>query len=217
MTRTALLLDIGGVVLRTPFELLDTVADRVDVPDGALAWRGPFAPEDDMLWRRMQAGELSERQYWAERGREIAKVAGIDSDDPWLAMRWLFDLDDDLIVRPEAVALIEDARTARHTIGLLTNDFGVFHGHDLDGRMAFLETADVMVDRSSMARRKPHPDAYHAALDALDRAADQVLFVDDQPHNVAGARHVGIPSVLFDVTDPGGSADRVRAALYSGV
>lgn len=217
MTRAALLLDIGGVVLRTPFELLDTVVDRIDVPDGALAWRGPFAPDDDALWRRMQVGDLSEREYWAERGREIAKLADIDSDDPWRPMRWLFDLDDDLIVRPEAVALLEDARTEQRPIGLLTNDFAAFHGHDLDGRMAFLESADVLVDRSGMPTLKPHPDAYRAALDALGRPAHQVLFVDDQPHNVAGARYVGMPAVHFDVTDPAGSVRQVRAALRNGV
>ena len=79
--------------------------------------------------------------------------------------------------------------------------------------MSLLATVDVLIDRSHARTLKPHPDAYAAALGALGRPPDQVVFADDQPHNVDGARRVGLRAVHFDVTDPVRSADRVRAAL----
>lgn len=215
MVLSALLLDIGGVVVRTPFELLDHVGQRVHVPDGALTWRGPFAPERDALWQRMQRGALTERQYWARRCREIADVAGLDGDDPWTAMRWLFDVGEERVVRPEIRRLVDDARAEGRQIGLLTNDLGAFHGPGWRQSLPFLTVADALVDRSHTAALKPHPEAYAAALDALGRSADEVVFVDDQPHNIDGARRMGVRAVHFDVTDPAGSVDRVRAALQT--
>ena len=45
---------------------------------------------------------------------------------------------------------------------------------------------------------KPEPAAYRAVLDGLHVTANDVVFVDDRPANVAGAEAVGIPAVLFE-------------------
>lgn len=45
---------------------------------------------------------------------------------------------------------------------------------------------------------KPEAAAYQAVLEGLDVRADEVLFVDDRPVNVAGAQAVGIRAVLFE-------------------
>ncbi|MGD9957681.1 MAG: HAD family phosphatase, partial [Candidatus Nanopelagicales bacterium] len=52
---TALVLDFGGPVLRTPFELLRGGEARVGLSEGSLAWTGPFDPDADADWRLMQA------------------------------------------------------------------------------------------------------------------------------------------------------------------
>lgn len=98
-------------------------------------------------------------------------------------------------------------------MGLLTNDLGAFHGPGWSQRMPFLGAADVLVDRSDTAALKPHPEANAAALDALGRSVDEVVFVDDQPHNVEGARTMGMRAVHLDVTDPAGSVDRANEML----
>lgn len=58
-----LLLDFGGVVIRTPFEMRHRI--------GCPAWFGPFDPATDDLWRRMQGGEIAERTYWKTRAEEV--------------------------------------------------------------------------------------------------------------------------------------------------
>lgn len=60
---------------------------------------------------------------------------------------------------------------------------------------------------------KPDPAAYALALDALGLSAHRVLFVDDQPVNVAGATAADLAAVHFDLTDVAGSFKLVRELL----
>ena len=50
----ALVLDFGGVISRTLFETHDLSEAALGLPPGTLTWRGPFAPETDVLWQAMQ-------------------------------------------------------------------------------------------------------------------------------------------------------------------
>ena len=49
-----------------------------------------------------------------------------------------------------------------------------------------------------MGLRKPSPEAYLAALKAVGRRADQVVFVDDNPANCDAARALGIDAIHFE-------------------
>ena len=77
MTR-ALILDFGGVVTRTLFETHELTEAALGLAPGTLTWRGPFDPDSDPLWRSMQAGEISEREYWLTRTREVGALVGKD-------------------------------------------------------------------------------------------------------------------------------------------
>lgn len=55
---------------------------------------------------------------------------------------------------------------------------------------------DVLVCGDDVTRKKPHPEAYLRALEALALAPDEVLAVEDSPPGVAAARAAGIPVVL---------------------
>lgn len=49
--------------------------------------------------------------------------------------------------------------------------------------------------------RKPDPAMYQRAIDILGRPAERILFIDDRPENIAGAKDVGLTAVRF--TDAG--------------
>ena len=51
------------------------------------------------------------------------------------------------------------------------------------------------------------------ALQRLGLAADQVVFIDDQPRNVEGGRAAGIRSLHLDVTKPEACLAEARALL----
>jgi putative hydrolase of the HAD superfamily len=208
-----LLLDVGGVCLKTPFELLDRAAERYGLEPGALAWTGPFDPAHDDLWRDVIAGRTSERAYWQLRVDEVGELAREPVTVRDL-MSALFAGAETEVVRPEAVRLAQDASAAGRRVGLLTNDLQAFHGEQWTAGLSLLREVHAVVDASvDEVPPKPHPEAYRLAIDRLGLAAPDVLFVDDQDLNVHGASAVGLRAVRFDVTDLAGSFAEVRRLL----
>ena len=61
--------------------------------------------------------------------------------------------------------------------------------------MPFADLVDCVVDASITHILKPDPRAYALALKALDLAANEVVFIDAQPRNVAGGQAIGIRSL----------------------
>lgn len=72
----ALVLDFGGVIIRSLFETHDLTEAALGLAAGTLTWRCPLEPEGDPVWRVMQAGEISERVYWTHRMHETAALVG---------------------------------------------------------------------------------------------------------------------------------------------
>ena len=200
----ALVLDFGGPVLLTPFELLRPAESRLGLPAGVLDWSGPFDPAADPAWRRLQSGEITERTYWIDRAAQFDALTGVGPDLQDL-FTVLFDSDPAVMVRPQAAAVLAAAEQAGLATAVLTNDLGRFHPPEWIDRIDFLARVGTIVDGSVTGRLKPDPAAYALVLEALQLPPDQALFVDDQPRNVDGAREVGMPAIWFDVTDPAGS------------
>lgn len=212
MVTRGLLLDIGGVLIRTPFELLETAERRRGLAVGALGPRGIFDLAADPEFREVREGTLAERAYWARRAERAAPILDT-APDTRSFMQVLYDLEEDAIVRPEVADLAADARAAGIAVGLLTNDLVDFHGDAWVARISVFHTVDVLVDGSITGDLKPAPQAFHHAIDALGLPAGEIVFVDDQPVNVAGARTVGLQAIELDVTHPAAAVAAARAAL----
>lgn len=201
--RQALVLDFGGVISRTLFETHPLTEAALGLPPGTLGWRGPFAPQTDPLWRSMQAGDISERDYWRTRSAEVGRLLGEEWTDMVSFVRRARGADPDAVIRPEAVAAIEAAKTAGHTVAILSNELDLFYGADFRERLAFMPRVDVVVDATHTGILKPDPRAYAAIMEALWLPAEACVFVDDQPRNVEGAKRAGMRTVAFDVRRPG--------------
>lgn len=209
---SGLLLDFGGPVVVTPFERLGALERAYGLAPGTLRWRGPFDPTGDPLWGDHQAGRLTERDYWLARAEEVGRAAErpVDLKELFAAC---YDGPESEIIRPEAVTLVAEARTAGLSVAALSNDTHFLHGPDWVSSLAFVGALDAFVDGSVTGVLKPDPKAYAFALDALGLPAGEVLFVDDQPTNVAGAEAAGLPALFFDVTDVAGAFAAIRQRL----
>lgn len=201
MTTKALILDFGGPVMVTPFEVLPGLASRLGVSPGTFRWTGPFDPAGDPLWLRMLADEITEVGYWEARAQEMAAVTGRPGVRAMMAE--LYPAGEiNSFMRRQACETVRIARAAGLQTAVLTNDLARFYSSDLIRRIRFLDEVDAVVDRSMTSSLKPHPAAYRAVLESLQIPAAEALFVDDQPRNVAGSWAVGMPALLFDVTRP---------------
>jgi putative hydrolase of the HAD superfamily len=211
--KRALILDFGGVISRTLFETHDETERALGLPAGTLTWRGPFNSPSDPLWQAMQRGELSERDYWLQRSREVGTLLG----ETWDAMETLVQrargAEPDRIIRPETAALVREAQAAGIRLAILSNELDLFYGRSLRERLPLLQAFEHISDATYTGVLKPDPQAYLGCLQALGLSPDQAVFVDDQARNVEGARRLGIPTVAFDVTRPLGSCEETRGML----
>ena len=198
-----LLLDFGGVLLRTPFELRHAAEESLGLAPGTLSWAGPFDPPSDPLWQQWQAGEVTERDYWAIR----AESYGLETQT---FMGGFFEPGGDHLIRIEMWEVVRAHQAAGGRVGILTNDLRAFHGTEWVESITVLSEIDLLIDASITKVLKPDPAAYTAALEALgDPDPGNVVFVDDQRNNLRGAEACGMVAVFFDPVDVPGSTARV--------
>ena len=198
----ALILDFGGVVTRTLFETHDLTEKALGLKPGSLTWRGPFDVSSDPLWQSMQRDDISERDYWMTRTREVGALVGED----WAAMETFVQrargAEPELVLRPEARSAIETAKAHGVKLAILSNELDLFYGAAFRKRFPLIDLFDVIIDATYTKILKPDSRAYQKCLDELGLGASACVFVDDQKRNVDGAIAVGIPTVHFDVMKP---------------
>lgn len=208
-----LLLDFGCVVTYSLFEKHRDTERALGLAAGSLGWLGPLDPDSDDLWRRLERGEIDERDYWARRAEELGRAVGEPGWTMLALMRRIRHDDPNAAVRPGMLALVRRAAAAGIRIGVLSNDLALFYGADFAARVDVLRHVAVFIDGSTSGVLKPDPAAYRAAIDAMGLPARQTLFVDDQLRNVVGALQAGLQVQHFDVRDASGSIAAVAARL----
>lgn len=209
----ALLLDVGGVVIRHAFELRRRAETAFGLPSGTLDRGGPFGAIPDPDWELVEAGKLVEHEYWAAWTTDIGRLAG----RPDLTIRELWQVlyggDETEFIRPETLSLARDVVAAGAPVAMLSNDLTAFHGSEWVAGVSAFRQLGPLLDAASLGARKPDPAAYAAATTRLGVPPSAVVFADDLEDNVRGAEAAGLSAVLFDIADPPGSVARVRAAL----
>jgi putative hydrolase of the HAD superfamily len=202
--RKGLLLDFGGVISVTLFERHALSEEVLGIPAGTLTWGGPFDPEGDRLWTDMIDDKIAERDYWARRAAEVGGLFG-ETWDMLTLIRRTPGEDANRHIRPEAARTIRRARAAGKRVGILSNELELFYGRDTMDRLDILREMDSLVDATHTHILKPDRRAYGLGCEALGLPAEDIVFVDDQPRNVEGARRAGLDALQFDVTSPGSS------------
>lgn len=206
MTIRAVIFDWGGT-------LSDYAA--VELPDMwqlAAEHLSPHLPEDQPSLMR-HFGNIEER-FWArtttdQRAGTLADIISeatadlrVDVSKAILeeaAVRYLDAWTPHIVHDPEAAWTLAALRKRGLKIGLLSNTHWprAFHEHFLE-RDGLAQQIDERLYTSEMPYMKPHPEAFRAALDALDLdSAAEAVFVGDRPlDDIHGAQQVGMRAVL---------------------
>lgn len=217
----ALVLDFGGVISRTMFETHALSEAALCLTPGTLSWRGPFDVAGDPLWQAMQAGRISERDYWLTRSRETGRLLGEDWADMQTLVKRARGADPSAVIRPEAIAAVQAVKAAGLKLAILSNELDLFYGADFRARLPLLDLFDHVVDATYTGILKPDARAYAQVAEGLRLPVGACLFLDDQARNVAGAIAAGMPVLAFDVLDPAATyrqaLDRLGVALPEGL
>ncbi len=198
----ALVLDFGGVISRTLFETHEVTERALGLSPGSLDWRGPFDPASDPLWVAMQNDELTEREYWAQRTREVGAMLG----EQWTQMSQFVmaarGADPEPVIRPEALAALSQAQVCGAKLAILSNELDLFYGAGFRDKLPFMSQFEVIIDATYTKILKPDARAYRSCADSLGIDCGDCVFVDDQWRNIIGAKEVGMQTVYFDVQQP---------------
>lgn len=214
MTASGLLLDVGVVLFKSAWEIADDYERIQGLPPGTVVGRGPLDPQGDERWQRYQAGEATEREYWLDFAAK-AQANGAPLDGHPTLMRAMFQTPGIDAVRPEAIDLVQQARSAGRALGILTNELMDFQGREWVEAQEWFPWFPVLIDSTELGVRKPDPQPYLIAIEQMGLPASQIVFIDDNPTYVAGGRAVGLQSILLDVQDP--AVAFAEAALLLGL
>lgn len=156
-------------------------------------------------WQSAKLGGMTSDAYW----REMMAALGLDPAGDTAAFRQELFAGQQL--NPEVVALAE--RLARRfPLALLSNALDDLEW-ELEHVFAVKHLFAVVVNSAVARVAKPDPTAYRLALEGLNLAPAEALFIDDKPRNVLAAEALGIPSIHF-TTVPALTADlRERGLL----
>jgi putative hydrolase of the HAD superfamily len=210
-----LLLDIGGVVHRTGIHLVGRLADHEPAMKPVLDRIGGIASDRDGLWQQVMRHQVTEREYWARRAAELGAALG-QTWDTRILMDRFYELPEQEWLCAGTVELMTDAKAAGLRVGALTNDMTAFHGPEWIARQEHLKLFDVIVDASLTGVMKPDPAAFRGGIEALGLPAEQIVFLDDMPWNVDGARQAGMTAVRVPWDDPAPAIDTARDLLGLG-
>jgi len=213
--RAGLLLDIGGVVHRTGIHLVGRLADHEPAMKPVLDRIGGIASDRDELWQQVMRHQVTEREYWARRAAELGAALG-QTWDTRILMDRFYELPEQEWLCAGTVELMTDAKAAGLRVGALTNDMTAFHGPEWIARQEHLKLFDVIVDASLTGVMKPDPAAFRGGIKALGLPAEQIVFLDDMPWNVDGARQAGMTAVRVPWDDPAPAIDTARDLLGLG-
>jgi len=185
----ALLFDVGEVLMESNWVVLDELERRTG---RRFAGRGAMDPSGDPAWQRFLRGEIDNDEYW----NQLSLTAGYpDRITMWRDMANLLG---DAAFADDALALVDDAREAGIKVGILSNDLYRSATREWVATRPEFERFEVLVDCTEFGERKPAPGPYLKAAADLGLPPEDVVFLDDTPYCIEGARAVGMIAIPID-------------------
>ncbi len=186
MTITAVIWDMGGVILRTEDRTgRARWEQRLDLAPGELD-RLVFGSEPS---QRATLGRIPAQEVWNAVARRFGLTRGERADlerDFWSGDR----VDQDLL------EFIRGLRPERKT-ALLSNAWPDVRRH-IETSWGFSDAFDEIVISAEVALAKPDPRIYRLTASRLEVDPGECVFIDDFPENVEGARAVSMPAIQFE-------------------
>jgi len=187
MKPRGILFDWGGVLTVGTFDgrVVRNVARRFGLSEDEVA-RAYFAEV-----RRLELGEWSLPRFW----EYFAAALGVEA--PYAEFEDLFVSS---VVPREEMYRVLAAIPREITVGLLSNNYPVISDH-LRASEGF-DRFDAVFFSNEEGVKKPDARAFEIALERMGLPAEEVLFVDDHPDNIAAAARLGLMTHHFSETAP---------------
>jgi epoxide hydrolase-like predicted phosphatase len=182
---TAVIFDVGGVVVDSPLHVIADYERRQHIPPDAIN-RVVVETGPQGAWSRLERGELRLPEFHVAFEADC-RAAGIEIDAAARMGAIAAAGRPRPIMRGASACLrAHDLRVAALTNNWIAEDAG------LDGlRVHF----DVVVESAVVGLRKPDPRIYHLVCDELGVAPGDAVFLDDIGRNLKAARELGMTTI----------------------
>jgi putative hydrolase of the HAD superfamily len=188
MTIRAVYFDLGGVIVRTEFQApRQHLAERIAVEYDGLVKQVFDSETSDQA----SLGLISEQEHWAAVARRLhlpeLEIQAVCEE---------FFAGDVIDLR-----MLDFMRGLRkqYKVGLISNAWSGLRAWIISKK--FEDVFDAMTISAEVGVMKPDARIYRKALETLDVAPAESVFLDDFPDNVAGARAVGMQAIHFKQVD----------------
>lgn len=188
MARKGLLIDWGGVMTSDLFVGFAAFCEREGLEPSALASTFRHDPVARQALIDFECGRMDAAAFEPIIGGALGVA-----DHAELVARMFADMRNDDAMQ-DAVAGLKRAGVRT---GLLSNSWGP-QTYD---RRRFDELFDITVISGDEGMRKPDPAIYELAAERIGLPYDELVFVDDLPHNLAPAEELGIATVHHSSAD----------------
>lgn len=188
-----LLIDVGGVVIKSGWELLSEVSAGEVQQD----LMGPFSGGMDSDWLEWRSRTMSEHDYWQRWSTRVADRYPALTDpirDVHLRSR-----------HPHRAEVLEVAAALRDAgIRLAAVSNGVRQRIGLGWYSDIVGNGPLktLFEATALGVRKPGTEFFARCAAELESPLPKVGYVDDNPDYVAAARKLGLACRWFDVTAP---------------
>ena len=189
----AVIFDLGGVILDSPFAAIRAWQARHGLP--ATFFGGVVLGGGEQgAWARLERGELSMAEFCSAFDAELQCAGG-----PTGTAEIMAEMARTTLLRPVMIEAVRRLRQAGLKTAALTNNWVSDDGQYT--RMVELEREfDVFIESCKVGLRKPDPRIYELTCRRLDVAPAEAVFLDDIGENLKAARQLGITTIK--VTEP---------------
>ncbi|KZN30165.1 hypothetical protein N480_04240 [Pseudoalteromonas luteoviolacea S2607] len=188
--------DIGNVVVRwSPEDIISMTFGRSHFDSGLI--ERVFYTD---IWLDLNKGLMSEEETKLRYQKEL----GLNQSD---CDRLFHYIKHSLIPIYNSEALIERVKKAGYKVYALTDNVHEIVDY-LKETYQFWPLFEGAIVSADLGVLKPQPAIYDALLTQFSLNANETVFIDDMPHNVAGAKTMGIEAIQFE--DAGQCEDELK-------
>ncbi len=200
MSRTAVLFDLGGVVLGSPLQAIRDYKAELGLERNAIN-RVAAMSAPTGAWSRLERGEIGLEIFYPAFEADC-RAAGLKMDARVMMNR----IAGEASARPAMLTAIERLRAARLRAGALTNTWAPNATKEArptrsDGTRALKGFFDVFIESSVEGLRKPDPAIYRLACERLGSPPEEVVFLDDIGANLKPARALGMATIKVEAPE----------------
>ena len=190
---TAIIFDLGGVLLNLDFNKTFDLFEKMGIPD----FPGYFhQSHSNPLFAQLEKGEIKPAAFYnAFKEATDITTTNADIETAWNAM--LLDF------RLESIKYLQSLQ-GQYRLFLLSNTNQIhleafrMTYHQTFGNHGFDDHFEKAWYSHELGHRKPHPSCYTHVLKLGGLHAAETLFIDDTLKNIEGAKAVGLQTLWLE-------------------